>query len=68
MLLADDIVLQDETKQGMHIKFEIWSNTLESKDFISKMKIEYRDCKFRKNINVDDIMAKLEDQVIPRKH
>ena len=31
MLFADDIVLVDETKEGVNTKFELWRNNLETK-------------------------------------
>ena len=49
MLFADDIMLVDETKEGMNTKFKIWRNTLESNDFrLSILKIKYMECKFGK--------------------
>ena len=40
---------------------------LESKGFkLNREKIEYMECKLSKNINVDDVMVKLKDWVIPR--
>ena len=33
MLFADDIVLVDETKEGVNTKLELWRNNLESKGF-----------------------------------
>ena len=33
MLFADDIVLVDETKEGVKTKLELWRNNLEFKEF-----------------------------------
>ncbi|GMP51562.1 hypothetical protein CsSME_00017746 [Camellia sinensis var. sinensis] len=46
----DDIVLVDETKEGVNTKLEIWRKALESKGFrISRTKTEYMECKFSNN-------------------
>jgi len=45
MLFADDIVLIDETRQGVNDKLERWRHTLESRGFrVSISKTEYRHC------------------------
>ena len=42
MLFADDIVLVDETREGVNTKLEIWRKALESKGFrINRIKIVY---------------------------
>ncbi len=47
MMFADDIVLIDETREGVYRKLELWRSTLESKGFkLSRTKIEYMHCKF----------------------
>ncbi|XP_065855541.1 uncharacterized protein [Euphorbia lathyris] len=47
MLFADDIVLVDETKEGVEMKLELWRQTLESRGFkLSRSKTEYLECKF----------------------
>ena len=33
MLFTDDIVLVDETKEGVNTKLELWRNNLEYKEF-----------------------------------
>ena len=66
-LFVDDIVLVDETKEGVNNKLELWRNNLESKGFkLSRRKTEYMECKFSKNARVEDVI-KLEDQIIQRK-
>ena len=47
MLLADNIVLTDETKKGVNIKLEQWRDTLDAKGFkLSRSKTEYLHCRF----------------------
>ena len=47
MLFADDIVLIDETREGVNAKLESWRHALESKGFtISRAKTEYMECTF----------------------
>jgi len=42
LLFADDIVLIDETREGVNAKLELWRGVLESKGFrISRTKTEY---------------------------
>ena len=52
MLFADDIVLIDETKEGVNTKLELWRQTLKARGFRwSILKTEYMECKFRKRRN-----------------
>jgi hypothetical protein len=45
MLFADDIVLVDESREGVNRKLELWCQTLESKGFIiSRTKTKYMIC------------------------
>jgi hypothetical protein len=47
MLFADDVVLVDESREGINRKLELWKYTLESKGFrLSRTKIEYMMCVF----------------------
>ena len=42
MLFVDDVVLVDETKEGVNTKLELWRQTLEAWGFrLSKLKTEY---------------------------
>jgi hypothetical protein len=42
MLFVDDVVLLDESREGVNRKLELWRQTLESKGFIiSRTKTEY---------------------------
>lgn len=48
MLVVDDIVLIDETKDGVNAQLELWRDDLESKRFkISQIKKICMDCNFR---------------------
>ena len=47
MLFENDIVLIEETRDGVSVQLEVWRQTLESKGFkLSKTKTEYLECKF----------------------
>lgn len=47
MMFADDIVLVDETRQGVESKLELWRQTLEARGFrLSRSKTEYLECTF----------------------
>jgi len=47
LLFADDIVLIDETRQGVNEKLERWRHTLEFRGFrVSRSKTEYLHCYF----------------------
>ena len=68
MLFADNIVLVDETKEGVNTKLKLWRNNLESTGFkLSRRKMEYMKCKFSKNARMEDVIIKLNDQIIQRK-
>ncbi|XP_052193027.1 uncharacterized protein LOC127801710 [Diospyros lotus] len=68
MLFTDDIVLVDEIKEGVNTKLELWRNNLESKGLkLSRKKTEYMECKFSKNARVEDVIIKLENQILQRK-
>ena len=65
MLLADDIVLIDETKEGVSTKLELWRQTLEAWGFrLSRSKIEHMECKFRKRKNNEQGVITLDGQKI----
>ncbi|KAK9082943.1 hypothetical protein Scep_029414 [Stephania cephalantha] len=67
MLFADDIVLVDETKDGVNRKLELLRNTLESKGFkLSRMKTEYMHCEFRNTRHRDDGVVKLGEIEVPK--
>ncbi|GMP36936.1 hypothetical protein CsSME_00008867 [Camellia sinensis var. sinensis] len=67
MLFADDIVLVDETREGVNTKLEIWRKALESKGFrISRTKTEYMECKFSNSNNESRGEVKIENQELPK--
>ncbi|KAJ7976905.1 Retrovirus-related Pol polyprotein LINE-1 [Quillaja saponaria] len=67
MLFADDIVLVDETREGLNSKLGMWRNALESKGLrLSRTKTEYMECNFSKTRGgPNDII--LDGQTIPTK-
>ncbi|KAK8946652.1 hypothetical protein KSP39_PZI007022 [Platanthera zijinensis] len=67
LLFADDIVLIDETREGVNAKLESWRDTLEKKGFrLSVAKTEYMELKFSSTRRTDGIVIKLGDQDIFR--
>jgi len=67
MLFADDIVLIDESRDGVNTKLERWRDTLEAKGFrLSKSKTEYLHCRF--SADEGDIAGEvaIEGAIIPR--
>jgi hypothetical protein len=68
MLFADDIVLVDESREGVNAKLERWRRALESRGFkISRTKTEYMDCNFSGHIQSVETTVKIETHEIPRK-
>jgi hypothetical protein len=54
MLFADNVVLVDESREGVNRKLELSRQTLESKGFrISRTKTEYMRCDFGTTISED---------------
>ncbi|KAM1184492.1 hypothetical protein ACFX2G_014201 [Malus domestica] len=50
MLFANNIVLIDETQEGVNAKLNLWREVLESKgSHLSRSKTEYMECKFSAN-------------------
>ncbi|GMP39842.1 hypothetical protein CsSME_00010528 [Camellia sinensis var. sinensis] len=68
MLFADDIVIvDDETREGVNTKLEIWRKALESKGFrISRTKTVYIECNFSNNHNESRGKTKIENQELPK--
>jgi len=67
MLFADDIVLIDESREGVNIKLERWRDTLEVEGFrLSSSKTEYLHCKF--SADEGDVASEvaIEGVIIPR--
>ena len=67
ILFADDVVLIDETREGVNAKLELWRGVLESKGFrISRTKTEYMECKFSQNRSGNEGVVRIDNQEIPR--
>ncbi|KAF3625067.1 hypothetical protein FXO37_31070 [Capsicum annuum] len=65
MLFADDVVLIDESRQGVNDKLEVWRQTLESKGFrLSRTKTEYLECKFCDSRQDEEVLVKLDSQAV----
>ncbi|VFQ79770.1 unnamed protein product [Cuscuta campestris] len=57
---ADDIVLIDDTREGLNDKLERWRLALETKGFrISRNKTEYMECRFSGRETESEVDAKL---------
>ena len=66
MLFADDIVLIDETRQGVNDKLESWQLTLEARGFrLSRSKTEYLHCCFSGRIE-EEREVTLDGRQIPK--
>ncbi|MES8240490.1 reverse transcriptase domain-containing protein, partial [Cutibacterium acnes] len=67
MLFTDDVVLIDETREGVNAKLELWRGVLELKGFrISRTKTEYMECKFSQNRSRNEGVVKIDNQDIPQ--
>src|SRR4029450_2942072 len=67
MLFADDIVLVDETREGVNAKLEVWSEALELKGFkISRNKTEYMECNFSKSRRTNEGVVSIENQAVQK--
>ena len=59
MLLANDIVLADETIPRINVKLEIGEVFQ-----LSRTKTKYIECKFNKSRNKEEVIVRLDDQEI----
>jgi len=67
MLFEDDIVLIDESREGVNIKLERWRDTLEAKGFrLSRSKTEYLHCRFSADEGGVASEVAIEDAIILR--
>ena len=65
MLFADDVVLVDESRNGVNAKLERWWEPLESKGYkISRTKTEYMDCNFNGHIERAKTTVRIEDHKV----
>ena len=61
MLLANDIVLVDETMPRINVKLEIGEVFQ-----LSRTKTKCIECKFNKGRNKEEVIVRLDDQEIPK--
>ena len=62
-VFADDIVLINETEEGVNKKLELWRQALKARGFrLSRSKTEYMECKFRKKKNNEQGVITLDGQ------
>ncbi|KAM2508308.1 hypothetical protein ACFX1W_030523 [Malus domestica] len=67
MLFVDDLVLIDETQEGVNAKLNLWREVLESKGLrLSRSKTEYMECKFSANGSQNELGVRIGDQEIPK--
>jgi hypothetical protein len=67
MLFANNVVLVDESREGINRKVELWQETLESKSFrISKTKTEFMRCDLGTSTHEEGDIS-LEGQVVFKK-
>ncbi|GJN30394.1 hypothetical protein PR202_gb18697 [Eleusine coracana subsp. coracana] len=67
MLFADDVVLVDESRDGVNRKLELWRHTLECKGFrLSRAKTEYMMCEFSATRHEDGDVS-LDGQLVAKK-
>jgi len=67
ILFADDIVLIDESREGVNTKLERWRDTLEAKGFrLSRSKTEYLHCRFSADEGGIASEVAIEGAIIPR--
>ncbi|XP_049369612.1 uncharacterized protein LOC125834524 [Solanum verrucosum] len=62
----NEVVLIDETRNGVNAKLEMWRQTLETKGFsLSRIKTEYVECKFNDVMHEVGMKVRLDTQNIP---
>ena len=67
MLFADDIVLIDESREGVNTKLDRWRDTLEAKGFrLSRSKTEYLHCRFSADEGSVASEVAIEGETIPK--
>ncbi|VFQ99294.1 unnamed protein product [Cuscuta campestris] len=67
MLFADDIVLIDDTRDGLNDKLELWRLALETKGFrISRNKTEYMRCRFSGRDTESEVEVKIDSHLVPK--
>ncbi|VFQ97219.1 unnamed protein product [Cuscuta campestris] len=67
MLFADDIVLIDDTREGLNDKLELWRLALETKGFrISRNKTEYMECRFSGRDTESEVDVRIDSHLVPK--
>ncbi|VFR02670.1 unnamed protein product [Cuscuta campestris] len=67
MLFAEDIVLIDDTREGLNDKLELWRLALETKGFrISRNKTEYMECHFSGRDTESEVEVRIDSHLIPK--
>ncbi|VFQ98440.1 unnamed protein product [Cuscuta campestris] len=67
MLFADDIVLIDDTREGLNDKLELWRLALETKGFrISRNKTEYMECRFSGRDTESEVEVRIDSHLVPK--
>ncbi|VFQ74880.1 unnamed protein product, partial [Cuscuta campestris] len=67
MLFADDIVLIDDTREGLNDKLELWHLALETKGFrISRNKTKYMECRFSGRDTESEVEVKIDSHLVPK--
>ncbi|VFR02502.1 unnamed protein product [Cuscuta campestris] len=67
MLFADDIVLIDDTREGLNDKLELWRLALETKGFrISRSKTEYMECRFSGRDTESEVEVRIDSHLVPK--
>ncbi|VFQ59963.1 unnamed protein product [Cuscuta campestris] len=67
MLFADDIVLIDDTREGLNDKLEQWRLALETKGFrISRNKTEYMECRFSGRETESEVEVRIDSHLVPK--
>ncbi|VFQ76075.1 unnamed protein product [Cuscuta campestris] len=67
MLFADDIVLIDDTREGLNDKLELWHLALETKGFrISRNKTECMECRFSGRDTESEVEVRIDSHLVPK--
>ncbi|VFQ62516.1 unnamed protein product [Cuscuta campestris] len=67
MLFVDDIVLIDDTREGLNDKLERWRLALEIKGFrISRNKTKYMECHFSGRETESEVEVRIDSHVVPK--
>lgn len=67
MIFADNIVLINETHNGVNIMLKVWKQIQKSKGLMRRTKTEYLESKFSDVTNEADVEVRLDTQVIRKR-